>query len=82
MGIRILQNLFKLIGVRTLAVLTFLLLLGFQTGIEEASSPAGWLGPFAECLVESISNPPTQTQVQAIQNKINELIIALTRPAA
>jgi len=27
----------------------------------------------------AISNPPTQAQVQAIQNKINELINAITR---
>ena len=33
-------------------------------------------------LSQSISNPPTQAQVQAIQNKINELINAITRPAA
>jgi hypothetical protein len=33
-------------------------------------------------LGQSISNPPTQAQVQAIQNKLNELINAITRPAA
>ena len=31
-------------------------------------------------LSQMISNPPTQAQVQAIQNKINELINAITRP--
>ena len=31
-------------------------------------------------LSQSISNPPTQAQVQAIQNKLNELITALKRP--
>jgi hypothetical protein len=30
-------------------------------------------------LNQTISNPPTQAQVQAIQNKLNELITALTR---
>jgi hypothetical protein len=30
-------------------------------------------------LSQTISNPPTQAQVQAIQNKINELITAITR---
>jgi hypothetical protein len=30
---------------------------------------------------QSISNPPTQAQVLAIQNKINELITAITRAA-
>jgi hypothetical protein len=32
-------------------------------------------------LLATISNPPTQAQVQAIQNKMNELINAITRPA-
>ena len=31
-------------------------------------------------LVQTISNPPTQAQVQAIQNKLNELITALKQP--
>ena len=31
-------------------------------------------------LVQTISNPPTQVQVQAIQNKLNELIVALKQP--
>jgi hypothetical protein len=30
-------------------------------------------------LSQTISNPPTQAQVQAIQNKLNELITAITR---
>ena len=30
-------------------------------------------------LAETISNPPTQAQVQALQNKLNELIAALHR---
>jgi hypothetical protein len=38
--------------------------------------------PAVNVLSQSISNPPTQAQVQAIQNKINELINAITRPAA
>jgi hypothetical protein len=33
-------------------------------------------------LTQSISNPPTQAQVQAIQNKLNELINAITRALA
>ena len=33
-------------------------------------------------LTQLISNPPTQAQVQAIQNKLNELITALTRVPA
>jgi len=33
-------------------------------------------------LGQSISNPPTLAQVQAIQNKINELINAITRSLA
>jgi hypothetical protein len=31
-------------------------------------------------LTQTISNPPTQAQVTAIQNKLNELITALKRP--
>ena len=38
--------------------------------------------PAVNVLGQSISNPPTQAQVQAIQNKLNELINAITRPAA
>jgi hypothetical protein len=38
--------------------------------------------PAVNVLSQSISNPPTQAQVQAIQNKINELINAITRPPA
>jgi hypothetical protein len=30
-------------------------------------------------LTQTISNPPTQAQVQAIQTKLNELITALKR---
>jgi len=40
------------------------------------------VNPAVNLLGQSISNPPTQAQVQAIQNKINELINAITRPAA
>lgn len=40
------------------------------------------VNPAVNVLSQSISNPPTQAQVQAIQNKINELINAITRPAA
>jgi hypothetical protein len=38
------------------------------------------LNPNVAVLSQSISNPPTQAQVQAIQNKLNELINAITRP--
>ena len=38
------------------------------------------LNPNVTVLSQSISNPPTQAQVQAIQNKLNELINAITRP--
>jgi hypothetical protein len=38
------------------------------------------LNPSVTVLSQSISNPPTQAQVQAIQNKLNELINAITRP--
>ena len=37
------------------------------------------VNPAVNLLAQSISNPPTQAQVQAIQNKINELINAITR---
>ena len=40
------------------------------------------VNPAVNVLGQSISNPPTQAQVQAIQNKLNELINAITRPAA
>jgi len=40
------------------------------------------VNPAVNLLGQSISNPPTQAQVQAIQNKINELINAITRPVA
>ena len=40
------------------------------------------LNPAVSTLGQSISNPPTQAQVQAIQNKLNELINAITRPVA
>jgi hypothetical protein len=33
--------------------------------------------PTVTTLSQTISNPPTQAQVQAIQNKLNELILAL-----
>ena len=39
------------------------------------------VNPAVNVLSQSISNPPTQAQVQAIQNKLNELINAITRPA-
>jgi hypothetical protein len=39
------------------------------------------MNPAVNTLGQSISNPPTQAQVQAIQNKLNELINAITRPA-
>jgi hypothetical protein len=37
------------------------------------------VNPAVTVLSQTISNPPTQAQVQAIQNKINELITAITR---
>jgi hypothetical protein len=40
------------------------------------------MNPAVNVLGQSISNPPTQAQVQAIQNKLNELINAITRPAS
>lgn len=39
------------------------------------------VNPAVNVLSQSISNPPTQAQVQAIKNKLNELINAITRPA-
>ena len=39
------------------------------------------MNPAVNVLSQSISNPTTQAQVQAIQNKLNELINAITRPA-
>ena len=33
--------------------------------------------PSVTTLSQTISNPPTQAQVQAMQNKLNELILAL-----
>jgi hypothetical protein len=39
------------------------------------------VNPAVNVLSQGISNPPTQAQVQAIQNKLNELINAITRPA-
>ena len=44
--------------------------------------PGTAVNPAVNLLGQSISNPPTQAQVQAIQNKLNELINAITRPAA
>ena len=38
------------------------------------------VNPAVNLLGQSISNPPTQAQVQAIQNKLNELINAISRP--
>jgi len=38
------------------------------------------MNPSVDLLSQSISNPPTQAQVQAIQDKINELISAISRP--
>ena len=40
------------------------------------------VNPAVNVLGQSISNPPTQAQVQAIQNKLNELINAITRLAS
>ncbi len=40
------------------------------------------MNPSVATLTQTISNPPTQAQVQAIQNKVNELINAITRSAA
>jgi len=40
------------------------------------------VNPAVNVFGQTISNPPTQAQVQAIQNKLNELINAITRPLA
>jgi len=48
-----------------------------QTAIEGTA-----MNPSVDVLSQSISNPPTQAQVQAIQNKLNELINAISRPLA
>jgi len=48
-----------------------------QTAIERTA-----MNPSVDVLSQSISNPPTQAQVQAIQNKLNELINAISRPLA
>jgi len=40
------------------------------------------VNPAVNLLGQSISNPPTLAQVQAIQNKLNELINAITRSLA
>jgi hypothetical protein len=51
--------------------------------VELTNAIAGTaVNPAVNVLSQSISNPPTQAQVQAIQNKLNELINAITRPAA
>jgi hypothetical protein len=51
--------------------------------VELSNEIAGTaVNPAVNTLGQSISNPPTQAQVQAIQNKLNELINAITRPAA
>jgi hypothetical protein len=50
--------------------------------VELTNAIAGTaVNPAVNVLGQSISNPPTQAQVQAIQNKLNELINAITRPA-
>jgi hypothetical protein len=38
------------------------------------------VNPAVNVLSQGICNPPTEAQVQAIQNKLNELINAITRP--
>jgi hypothetical protein len=49
--------------------------------VELTNAIAGTaMNPAVTVLSQSISNPPTQAQVQAIQNKLNELINAITRP--
>jgi hypothetical protein len=51
--------------------------------VELNNATAGTaVNPAVNVLSQGISNPPTQAQVQAIQNKINELINVITRPAA
>jgi len=51
--------------------------------VEPTNDIAGTtVNPAVNTLAQSISNPPTQAQVQAIQNKLNELINAITRPVA
>jgi hypothetical protein len=48
------------------------------TNLPPAAPSAALAG--VTTLVQTISNPPTQAQVQAIQNKLNELINALKQP--
>jgi hypothetical protein len=52
------------------------------TNALEAAINGTAVNPAVNVLGQSISNPPTQAQVQAIQNKLNELINAITRPLA
>ena len=56
-------------------------LTGLKTLIDDGIAGSA-VNPAVNVLGQSISNPPTQAQVQAIQNKLNELINAITRPAA
>jgi hypothetical protein len=52
------------------------------TGLKalmDAAIDSTALNPSVTTLSQTISNPPTQAQVQAIQNKLNELITAITR---
>jgi len=50
-----------------------------EVGLNNAIAGTA-VNPAVNLLGQSISNPPTQAQVQAIQNKLNELINAITRP--
>jgi len=45
--------------------------------LTTAKNPQDVVSPLAL----TISNPPTQAQVQAVLNKLNELITALSRPS-
>jgi hypothetical protein len=46
-------------------------------GLRELLEGRALLPASVTPLTQTISNPPTQAQVQAIQNKLNELIAAL-----
>jgi hypothetical protein len=52
-----------------------------ETAVNPAAIAGTAVNPAVNVLSQGISNPPTQAQVPAIQNKLNELINAITRPA-
>jgi hypothetical protein len=57
----------------------FVRLLPFPRRADEQLStiPRGFYKYVTPTLSQTISNPPTQAQVTAIQNKLNELILAM-----